>query len=113
MLLKSDPAWLELTAVCLEGTGEAESAEACALKILERSPRSVCALTLCGRLSIRRGDAGEAERRFHEAINADPAAGEPRALLGALLLQQGRTEEGLSMLESGFPAPSRGAATSS
>jgi tetratricopeptide (TPR) repeat protein len=102
MALKSDPAWLELTAICLEGTGEVGSAEACALKILERSPRSVRALTLCGRVLISRGDAEQAERRVREAIDADPAAGEPRALLGALLLQQGRTEEGLAMLEAGF-----------
>jgi glycosyltransferase involved in cell wall biosynthesis/thioredoxin-like negative regulator of GroEL len=102
LALKSDPAWLEVTAECLEGTGDPQGADSCAERILERSPRSVPALTLRGRIAAGRGDLPRAERFLREAADIDPSAGEPRGLLGVLLLQRGETDEALSLLVSAF-----------
>jgi glycosyltransferase involved in cell wall biosynthesis len=100
--LKVDPEWLELTAECTEGMGEPGSADEFARRILERSPRSARALALRGRVAALKGNSEEAIRFFRAAMEADPGAGEPRALLGSLLLRNGDDEGGLTLLEEGF-----------
>jgi len=102
LALKTDPAWLEITAECLEGTGDPDGADRCAVRILEKSPRSSAALTLRGRVALRRGDVEQAAGFFSDAADADPQAGEPRALLGSILIERGETEQGLTMVEEGF-----------
>jgi Tfp pilus assembly protein PilF len=61
-----------------------------------------------GLLAARRGDAGEAARRFRRALELNPAEHDALLQLGTLLLKQGRPGEARPYFErflAGAPRP--------
>jgi protein O-mannosyl-transferase len=73
----------------------------------EATPQNALASNALGTIAAGRGQFGEAERLFRESIAADAEFGIPRQNLAAMLLQQGRLEEGWPQaLEAVRPDPS-------
>ena len=97
-----DARMLSLLGSIQEGLGNDEEAARLADRALARTPGFAPALNLQGVLAFKRGDRGNAERRFREAAKADPSWGEPVTNLGVLLWAAGEKEKSLDLLEKGF-----------
>ena len=69
---------------------------------MERYPRSALALYQLGLLRQARGQLAEAEQLYRRAIGMQEVLGRPHALLGSILLADGRVQEGWAHLERAY-----------
>lgn len=87
---------------CQEALGLTDEADASADRVLAQDPRSALALNLKGVVARKRDDVAAGAEWHRQAMEADPALGEPVTQLGALEWAAGRREAGLDLLERGF-----------
>ncbi|HIJ88363.1 MAG TPA: glycosyltransferase [Desulfuromonadales bacterium] len=82
----------EFEAVCYAALGDAVAATEAAERALSVSGKYPRALVILGTLAARRGETGEAEVFFRQAIEADPSSGSGWLSVGMLLWGNGNLE---------------------
>jgi tetratricopeptide (TPR) repeat protein len=82
--------------------GDLDRAEEVLTSAVERYPRSALALYQLGLLRQARGQLAEAERLYRRAIALQEVLGRPHALLGSILLVDGRVQEGWGHLQRAY-----------